>query len=72
MALSELLKCVVAAFLVIYFPQWGLISFSIAQVSVWRRERERERVFTYMSHTYINSFCGIFPQLKDKEADIVI
>lgn len=33
---------------------------------------ERERVFTYMSHTYINSFCGIFPHLKDKEADIVI
>lgn len=70
MALSELLKCVVAAFLVIYFPQWGLISFSIAQVSVWRRERERECLL--MSHTYINSFCGIFPHLKDKEADIVI
>lgn len=31
-ALSELLKCVVAAFLVIYFPQWGLINFCIAQL----------------------------------------
>ncbi|XP_048747801.2 protein RFT1 homolog isoform X2 [Ostrea edulis] len=32
-ALSEFVRCVVAAFLVIYFPQWGLIGFSIAQVS---------------------------------------
>ncbi|XP_062578377.1 protein RFT1 homolog isoform X3 [Saccostrea cucullata] len=32
-ALSELVRCLIAAFLVIYFPHWGLISFSIAQVT---------------------------------------
>ncbi|XP_061171320.1 protein RFT1 homolog isoform X1 [Saccostrea echinata] len=31
-ALSELVRCIIAAFLVIYFPHWGLINFSIAQV----------------------------------------
>ena len=44
MAVSEFARCVVSAFLVIYFPQWGIISFAIGQVSTEReRERERER-----------------------------
>ena len=43
MAVSEFARCVISAFLVIYFPQWGIISFAIGQVSTWERERERER-----------------------------
>ena len=48
MAVSEFARCVVSAFLVIYFPQWGIISFAIGQVSTERereRDRQRDRVF---------------------------
>ncbi|XP_078310387.1 man(5)GlcNAc(2)-PP-dolichol translocation protein RFT1-like isoform X3 [Crassostrea virginica] len=31
-AVSEFARCVISAFLVIYFPQWGIISFAIGQL----------------------------------------